>query len=180
MSKHTTRGQSPQPNSRERGSALLLALLVALVLVFLGMGLLLQTSLGLEAAGTDRWVVKSLYAADAGCMAQINMVRQGQIGAPGTFTLSDDQNLPGLLRGDFQVTISEFCETEPAGPMIDENGDPIVTMYPEFKMRHFHFRSDAGRALGGLAGLTQAAVEVDMSAFPFSEDDFVPVIACFR
>ena len=34
--------------------------------------------------------------------------------------------------------------------------------------------------LGGLTGLTQAAVEVDMSAFPFTEDDFVPVIACFR
>jgi len=150
------------------------------VLVFLGMGLLLQTSLGLEAAGTDRWVVKSLYAADAGCMAQINLVRQGQIGAPGTFTLSDDQNLQGLLRGDFNVTITEFCETEPAGPILDDDGNPVPSQFPEFQMRHFHFRSDAQRVLGGLTGLTQAAVEVDMSAFPFTEDDFVPVIACFR
>jgi hypothetical protein len=47
-------------------------------------------------------------------------------------------------------------------------------------MRHFHFRSDSQRVLGGLAGLTRAAVEVDMTAFPFTEDDFVPVIACFR
>jgi hypothetical protein len=180
MSSHTVIDRCVEPRDGERGSALLLALLVAVVLVFLGMGLLLQTSLGLEAAGTDRWVVKSLYAADAGCMAQINMVRQGQVGAPGNFTLTDDTNLQGLLRGQFNVTISEFCETEPAGPILDDDGNPVPSQYPEFQMRHFHFRSDAGRVLGGLAGLTQAAVEVDMSAFPFSEDDFVPVIACFR
>ena len=140
MHQDMTRRPLPEPDSRERGSALLLSLLVAVVLVFLGMGLLLQTSLGLEAAGTDRWVVKSLYAAD----------------------------------------VSEFCETEPAGPILDDDGNPVPSQFPEFQMRHFHFRSDAQRVLGGLTGLTQAAVEVDMSAFPFTEDDFVPVIACFR
>lgn len=180
MHQDMTRRPLPEPDSRERGSALLLSLLVAVVLVFLGMGLLLQTSLGLEAAGTDRWVVKSLYAADAGCMAQINMVRQGVIGAPGNFTLTDDTNLQGLLRGNFNVAVSEFCETEPAGPILDDDGNPVPSQFPEFQMRHFHFRSDAQRVLGGLTGLTQAAVEVDMSAFPFTEDDFVPVIACFR
>jgi type II secretory pathway component PulK len=61
--------------SGERGAALIMALLVSLVLVFLGMGLLLQTSLGLQAAGTDRWVTKALYAADAGAMMQIEMIR---------------------------------------------------------------------------------------------------------
>lgn len=175
------RHDSSLPNSRsgERGSALLLALLVAVVLVFLGMGLLLQTSLGLEASGTDRWVVKALYAADAGCMMQINMIRQGQIGAPGTFTLTDDLQLQGLLRGQFNVTVSEFCETEPAGPILDDEGQPMPYEVG-FLQRYFHFRSDAERALGGLAGLTRAGVEVDMMAFPFSEDEFVPVIACFR
>ena len=163
----------------ERGSALLLALLVAVVLVFLGMGLLLQTSLGLEAAGTDRWVVKALYAADAGVMSQITMVRQGQLGAPGTFTLTDDLNLQGLLRGQFNVTVSEFCETEPAGPILDDDGQPMPYEVG-FLQRYFHFRSDAERALGGLAGLTRAGVEVDMMAFPFNEEEFVPVIACFR
>ena len=49
---------------------------LAMVLVFLGMGLLLQTSLGLQAAGTDRWVTKALYAADAGAMMQINRATQ--------------------------------------------------------------------------------------------------------
>ena len=51
MNSHEIHVSTPDPNSRERGSALLLTLLVAVVLVFLGMGLLLQTSLGLEAAG---------------------------------------------------------------------------------------------------------------------------------
>ncbi len=44
----------------ERGSALFLALMVSLVLLFLGMGVLMQTSLGLQASGTDRWIVKSM------------------------------------------------------------------------------------------------------------------------
>ena len=164
-------------DSRERGSALLLALLVALILVFLGMGLLLQTSLGLEAAGTDRWVVKALYAADAGSMMQINLVRQLEISNPENFVLADDTGFPGLLRGNFNVTITEFCETQPASPVFDENGVP--SSFPEFQTRHFHFRSDAERALGGLAGMTRAAVEVDMSSFPFLEEEFVPVPACY-
>lgn len=180
MSPLSLRDAAVVASSRERGSALLLALLVAVVLVFLGMGLLLQTSLGLEASGTDRWVVKALYAADAGVMVQINMVRMGQIGAPGAFVLTDDLNLQGLLRGQFNVAISEFCETEPAGPILDDDGNPLPYEFPAFMMRNFHFRSDAERALGGLAGLTRAAVEVDMTAFPFTEDQFVPLIACFR
>jgi len=40
-------------------------------------------------------VVKALYAADAGIMTQINMVRMGQIGAPGTFVLTDDPQPAG-------------------------------------------------------------------------------------
>jgi hypothetical protein len=169
--------QLSERGSRERGSALLLALLVALILVFLGMGLLLQTSLGLEASGTDRWVVKALYAADAGTMLQINLVRQLEINNPGNFVLADDPNFPGLLRGQFNVAISEFCETQPASPVFDDNGVPSA--FPDFQTRHFHFRSDAERALGGLAGMTRAAVEVDMSAFPFLEEEFVPVPACY-
>ena len=56
-----------QPGSdRERGAAIVIAIMVSLILAFLGLGLLLQTSLGMQAAGTDRWVVRALYAADAG------------------------------------------------------------------------------------------------------------------
>ena len=163
----------------ERGSALILTLLVAVVLVFLGMGLLLQTSLGLQAAGTDRWVTKALYAADAGAMLQIHMIQQGVISAPGTFNLIDDPGLPGLLKGQFTVTVSNFCETQPATPVF-ANGVP--SSFPEFQTRHFHLRSDAirGNILDpGLLGLTRAAVEADVASFPFAEEQFVPVVQCY-
>lgn len=162
--------------SHERGAALIMALMVSLVLVFLGMGLLLQTSLGLQAAGTDRWVTKALYAADAGAMMQIEMIQLGAIGTPGSFILEDDPNLSGLLKGQFAVTISDFCEAQPATPVI-ANGIP--SSFPEFQTRHFHLRSDAERAIGGLAGLTRAGVEADVSAFPFLEEQFVPVDLCY-
>lgn len=160
----------------ERGAAIIMALMVALILVFLGMGLLLQTSLGLQASGTDRWVTKALYAADAGAMMQIEMIQNGAIGAPGTFTLIDDPSLPGLLKGQFTVTISNFCEAQPATPVI-ANGIP--SSFPEFQTRHFHLRSDASRDIGGLGGVTRATVEADVSAFPFMEDTFMPVVLCY-
>ena len=170
--------------SSERGAALIMALLVSLVLVFLGMGLLLQTSLGLQAAGTDRWVTKALYAADAGAMMQIQMIQLGALGAApgatgtqvGTFILEDDPGLQGMLKGQFSVTISNFCESQPATPVI-ANGVP--SSFPEFQTRHFHLRSEASRDIGGLMGLTRAAVEADVSSFPFMEDQFVPVRLCY-
>jgi Tfp pilus assembly protein PilX len=172
---HTT-AEIHRQRSGERGAALIMALMVALVLVFLGMGLLLQTSLGLQAAGTDRWVTKALYAADAGAMMQIEMIQLGAIGTPGSFILEDDPNLSGMLKGQFAVTISDFCESQPATPVI-ANGVP--SSFPEFQTRHFHLRSDAERTIGGLAGLTRAAVEADVSSFPFMEDQFVPVDLCY-
>ena len=165
-----------QQRSGERGAALIMALMVSLILVFLGMGLLLQTSLGLQAAGTDRWVTKALYAADAGAMMQIEMVQLGAIGTPTSFVLEDDPALQGMLKGQFTVTISEFCESQPATPVI-ANGVP--SSFPEFQTRHFHLRSDAERTIGGLAGLTRAGVEADVSSFPFMEDQFVPVDLCY-
>ncbi len=161
----------------ERGAAIILALMVSLILVFLGMGLLLQTSLGLQASGTDRWVTKALYAADAGAMMQIEMIQLGAIGAPGSFDLEDDPNLPGLLKGQFTVTISDFCETQPITPVL-VNGVP--SMFPEFHVRHFHLRSDAIRTIGGLGGITRATVEADVSSFPFMEDQFIAMTRCYE
>jgi hypothetical protein len=174
---------------RERGSAVLLALMVALVLVFLGMGLLLQTSLGLEASGTDRWVVKALYAADAGCPMQMEMIRMQDLRQPGAFRLRDASlgrandssgTLAGMLEGEFNVAVSNFCEVQPPTPVFHEvNGVLVTSSFPEFQTRHFHFRSDAERAIGGLAGLTHAAVAIDMSAWPFHEEAFTPVQQCY-
>ncbi len=171
MDHHTAPPAPPRSRDSERGAALFMALMVSLVLVFLGMGLLLQTSLGLQAAGTDRWVTKALYAADAGAMMQIEMIQMGVVGAPGTFVLEDDTGLPGLLKGQFSVTISDFCEAEPAQPM--------VGFQEGYYQRRFHFRSEATRTIGSLAGVSRAAVEADVASNPFDEESFQPVVECF-
>ncbi len=156
----------------ERGSALILALMVALVLAFLGLGLLLQTSLGLQAAGADRWVTKSMHAAEAGLMIQIQMIQLEQLGAPGVFQLEDDPTLTNaLLRGRYQVTVSDLCEVETASPTIGWE-------WPRFARRYFHARSAASRNVGNLVGLTQATVEADISVWPFEMTGFAPVIMC--
>ena len=97
-------------------------------------------------------------------------------GVHGGFVLIDDPGLPGMLKGQFTVTISNFCEGQPATPVI-ANGVP--SSFPEFQTRHFHLRSEAERSIGGLAGLTHAAVETDVSSFPFMEEQFVPVRLCY-
>jgi len=162
--------------SGERGAALILALMVSLVLVFLGMGLLLQTSLGLQASGTDRWVTKALYAADAGAMMQIEMIQEGVMGAPGTFILTDDPDLAGLLKTDFTVTVDNFCFTEPdaviQGTQSEEDDG--------FVQKFFHFRSTASRNVGDLAGLTRAVVEADVQSQPYPTEEFNPIVGqCF-
>ena len=106
METRLVHGTTTAIRNGERGAALILALMVSLVLVFLGLGLLLQTSLGLQASGTDRWVTKALYAAEAGAMMQIEMIQMGVLGAPSTFMLEDDPNISGLLKSQFAVTVT--------------------------------------------------------------------------
>jgi hypothetical protein len=147
----------------------MLALMVSIVLIFLGMGLILQTSLGLQAAGTDRWVVKALSAADSGAMLQVLRLQRRDLQAINT-VIVDDPSLPGLTQGQFAVQINQLCETEKATPILGWQSD--------FETRHFHLNSIATRAVGGLTGLTRAEVEMDVSVFPFDSTNPIPVTAC--
>jgi Tfp pilus assembly protein PilX len=156
----------------ERGAALIMALLVSVILVFLGMGLLLQTSLGLQASGTDRWVAKAMYAADAGVMMQIQMIQNGALGAPASFVLQDSPALDGFLKGEYTVTVSDFCETRPSTSIGD------TAWESKYMVRHFHMRSDAVRTIGGLGGLSRSAVSADVSSWPFVADQIVPMTQC--
>lgn len=174
----TTTGLSEapgRPRDHERGSALMIALMVSIVMFFLGMGLLLQTSLGLQAASTDRWVVKALYAADSGAMLQVMRLQQQVVTPTVTAIVADNPDSPGLTSGVFTATVLRLCETEPPSPIL-ENGAPA--MWPEFQQRHFNIVSNATRTIGDLVGLAQATVELDVSVFPFTADDFVPVAGC--
>ncbi len=126
---------------RERGSALILALLVALVLSFLGMGLLLQTSLGQQSAAVDRSVVKALYAADAGIWMQVQMVQGGQVVGPSApFVLTEDPSQEGFFRGTYEVAISDFCEIEPPSR--------ILGWANQYRKRSVHMHSEAERQIG--------------------------------
>ena len=157
-------------SNRERGAAIIIALMVSLVLAFLGLGLLLQTSLGLQAAGTDRWVVRALYAADAGTQAEIATLATGAV-AQGAFVLADDTALPGMLTGQYNVVVSDVCELEPPSPSL-MSGVGWVS-------RHFYFRSSATRDAGLLVGLTQAAITQDVTIEPIAEENIIPSIYCF-
>jgi len=157
-------------SNRERGAAIIIALMVSLVLAFLGMGLLMQTSLGLQAAGTDRWVVRALYAADAGTQAEIATLATGAV-AQGAFVLADDTVLPGMLTGEYNVTVDGVCELEPAWQTLMTG--------PGWVSRHFHFRSSATRDAGLLVGLTQAAITQDVVIGPIPEEGLDDAIPCY-
>ena len=163
-------------SDRERGAAIIIALMVSLVLAFLGMGLLLQTSLGMQAAGTDRWVVRALYAADAGAQAEIATLSNGAVGM-GSFILADDTGLPGMLTGQYNVTVSDVCELQvPSFAFNPENGEYYGI---EWKARHVFFRSVATRNAGLLVGLTQAAITQDVTIQPIKEENLFPAINCY-
>ncbi len=157
-------------SNRERGAAIIIALMVSLVLAFLGLGLLMQTSLGLQAAGTDRWVVRALYAADAGTQAEIATLSTGAV-AQGAFVLADDTALPGMLTGQYNVVVDDVCELEPGW-------QPLGTG-PGWITRHFHFRSSATRDAGLLVGLTQAAITQDVTIGPIPDSNLQDSIYCY-
>jgi len=163
-------------SNRERGAAIIIALMVSLVLAFLGLGLLLQTSLGLQAAGTDRWVVRALYAADAGTQAEIITLSTGAVGM-GNFVLTDDPNLPGMITGDYNVAVTDVCELQPPSEAID----PVTgtSWDTTFRARHFFFRSAATRDAGLLVGLTQAAITQDVTIMPIPVDNIFPSTTCY-
>jgi len=163
-------------DSSERGAAIVIALMVSLVLAFLGLGLLLQTSLGYQASGTDRWVVRALYAADAGTQAEIATLASGAVGV-GSFVLADDTGLPGMLMGQYTVALSDVCELQPPSEAVDpETG---VSWDTSFRARHFFFRSSAIRNAGVLVGMTQAAITQDVTIMPIPVDNIFPATTCY-
>lgn len=163
-------------SDRERGAAIIIAIMVSLILAFLGLGLLLQTSLGMQAAGTDRWVVRALYAADAGAQAEIATLSSGVVGM-GNFILADDAGLPGMLTGQYNVSVTDVCELQvPSFAFNPEDGEFYGI---EWKSRHVFFRSTATRDAGLLVGLTQAIITQDLTIGPIKEENLFPAIDCY-
>lgn len=153
---------------RERGSALILALMVAIILAFLGLGLLLQSSLGLQAAGTDRWVTKSMYAADSGIKIGVELLALGQVRVPEQFELEDDPDQEGWLKGRYQVLLEQPCEIEEPAPVPPSPDGMLVFEYPKFTQRSFHLRSRAERPVTS-GVVSSAQVETDVTVWPVEQ-----------
>jgi hypothetical protein len=108
-------------------------------------------------------------------MMQIELIQIGVLTPPGTFILQDDPDLPGLLKGQFTVKVTDFCTTEPDQPSQGSQFEEDEG----FAAKFFHLRSEAERNVGDLAGLTRAAVEVDVVAEPFPIEEFEGILECY-
>jgi hypothetical protein len=139
--------------------------MVALVLALLGVGLLLQSSIGLKISGTDRWVTKAVYAADAGIAMEAHLLAQGRVEQPSSFELVDDEDLDSRLAGRYVVEIVDLCEIEDPAPVPPSPDGRLVFEYPRFSMRSWQVRSRSERPLG--AGVVSSAeVQADVAVWP--------------
>ncbi len=92
----------------ERGSALFIAMIMILILTFVGFAFLTRTLLVSQIAGAERWTTKAFYAADAGMnVAKLRLrVRETR---PCTFNVEDLRGYAGSSdKGDVVVAVSEM------------------------------------------------------------------------
>lgn len=105
---------SPERRSAERGSALFIALILIVVLTFLGFGLLTRSLMVARITGSERWSTKAFYAADAGisaARARLRIMRTDAFVLP----VSDLRGETGTSSaGQIQVTVSELVIASPA------------------------------------------------------------------
>ncbi len=110
--------------SREHGVALLVALIFTVVLGFLGLGLLTRALMVTRISGSERWSVKTFYAADAGINTARARLRIGRTQAF-SFTISDlrlpcgsaAQDSPQHA-GTIDVEVSELTQVGPPRTVI--------------------------------------------------------------
>lgn len=102
---------NPVP-ARERGSALILALILVVVLTFVGFGLLTRSLLTTRIAGSERWSTRAFYAADGGINFAKQRLRIRQT-APFTYYVADLRS--GLTGGDAERVEVQVSEMQPVG-----------------------------------------------------------------
>lgn len=95
---------SKQSASDQRGSALVLALLVTLVVSFLALGLIANATMVLQISGAERWAVEAFYAADSGLNVAQTRARVQEL-AQFNFELSDRRTTTGAAVGPVNVAV---------------------------------------------------------------------------
>jgi hypothetical protein len=117
-----TPGDTPGPvtetTGRERGSALLLALFMVVILTLVGFGLLTRTLLVSRLTGSERWSVKSFYAADSGLQSALQRARLNQT-AGFQFSVRDLRGAGGgRLAGNIAITVDPLQRVAAPQPVL--------------------------------------------------------------
>lgn len=98
----------PAAGDGERGSALFIAMIMILILTFIGFGFLTRTLLVSQIAGAERWTTKAFFAADSGINAAKVRLRIRRTAAF-TFNVQDLRGYAGTGdKGDIVVSVSDF------------------------------------------------------------------------
>lgn len=94
-------------STRERGSALVLALFMIVILTVLGLGLVLRSKVTMAVAGAERPMTKSFYAADSGIHAGYARLAVHNP-CPFTFRLEDKRG--GAVSYPIDVNVAESMQ----------------------------------------------------------------------
>ena len=102
---------------REQGSALILALILTIVITFLGFGLITRSLLVTRIAGNERYSTKAFYAADAGlaaAKARLSIRRTAAF----DFELSEIRVGGTEARGIIQVDVTDMANVGAPQPVV--------------------------------------------------------------
>ena len=105
-----TDASPPTPaNRKDRGSALILALLVTLVLAVMALGMLAHAFAVTSIAGNERWSVKAFFAADSGLNLAQTRARIQHLAAF-QFNLADRRAITAAPVSQLRVQVQELSQ----------------------------------------------------------------------
>ena len=144
--------QSMAPGSRERGSALVLALFLVVILTVLGLGLVLRTRTSMAVAASERPITKNFYAADAGIQAAFARL-QVRNPCPFVFHRTDVRG-PGGGGYPIAVTVAQslLISSQPAvgssaGGGLSEGNQAMVMMQYRLNAAAFEQATETRRSI---------------------------------
>jgi hypothetical protein len=111
-----------RPVDGERGSALILALVLTVVITFLGFGLITRSMLVTRIAGNERYSTKAFYAADTGfaaARARLRIAREAAF----SYLVNDMRSAGTQTRGAITVEVGDLSTVgEPQPAMYSQTG----------------------------------------------------------
>jgi PilX N-terminal len=150
-----------QPHARpsQRGSALVLALFLIVILTVLGLGLVLRTRVAMTVAGSERSVTKGFYAADSGISTAFAHLQENNPCAF-SYTLLDQR---GAVQFPITVTVPQSQRVgNPQRAVGSETGGGISGGGTNFVYMTYRLNSSSFEP----ATQTRRQIEADVSIGP--------------